>query len=295
MPEARKPALRAQPGEWLGSLPSLLWLALFFVVPTVLVFTIAFRPAEINGGIGQGWTLETLQRLMQPTYPSIIWRTLWLSVVCTVVCIGLALPAGYWLARLDARWRGWILMLVILPFWTNFLIRIYAWKSLLHPEGWVKDTLVFLRLADVDTPLLYNSGAILLVLVYSYLPFALLPIYAAAEKFDFGLLDAARDLGSTRLGAFWRVFVPGITRGIGTAVLVVLIPAFGSYAIPDLVGGPSSEMIGNKIAQRVFIDRNLPHASGLSAILALIVILPVILILWGRARSENAARRGANP
>jgi spermidine/putrescine transport system permease protein len=279
---------RGRRGEWLLTLPSLVWLIVFFLVPTLLVMAIAFKPAEINGGIGQGWTLETWRRLLLPTYPAIIWRTIWLSFLCTVICIVMALPVGYWLARLPSRWRTWALMAIILPFWTNFLIRIFAWKSLLHPEGWIKEGLVWLGLIESQANLLYNSGAILLVLVYTYLPFAILPIYAAAEKFDFGLMDAARDLGASRFLAFRRVFLPGIWRGLWTAVLVVLIPAFGSYAIPDLVGGPTSEMIGNKIAQRVFTERNLPHASGLSAVLALIVLLPVLVSLVARMKEERA-------
>jgi spermidine/putrescine transport system permease protein len=277
--------------EWLLSFPSILWLVLFFLIPTLLVFAIAFKPAEVNGGIGAGWTLETWQRLFQPTYPAIIWRTVWLSFLCTAICILLALPVGYWLARLPQRWRTWALMVIILPFWTNFLIRIFAWKSLLHPEGWIKQALVWTGLMEANANLLYSSGAILLVLVYTYLPFAILPIYAAAEKFDFGLMDAARDLGASRLLAFRKVFIPGIGRGMGTAILVVLIPAFGSYAIPDLVGGPTSEMIGNKIAQRVFTERNLPHASALSAVLALIVLMPILLTLFTRLRSEREGAR----
>lgn len=282
---------RTSRSEWALTLPSLMWLVVFFLLPTLLVLAIAFKPAEINGGIGAGWTLETWGRLLQPTYPAIIWRTVWLSFVCTVICIFLALPVGYWLARLPARWRMWALLGIILPFWTNFLIRIFAWKTLLHPEGWIKEGLVWIGLMEPQANLLYNSGAILLVLVYTYLPFAILPIYAAAEKFDFGLLDAARDLGASRFLAFRKVFLPGIGRGLGTAILVVLIPAFGSYAIPDLVGGPTSEMIGNKIAQRVFTERNLPHASGLSAVLALIVLIPVLASLYFRMKGEHEAER----
>lgn len=280
--------------EWLLTLPSLAWLAVFFAIPSVLVFTVAFRPANPFGGIGEGWTLETLARMIQPTYPAIIWRTLWLSVATTVLCLLLSVPTAYWVARLRASLRPWALLLIILPFWTNFLIRIFAWRTFLHPEGWFRQSLVAVGLVAPETQLLYNAGAVLLVMVYSYLPFAILPIYAAAEKFDFSLLDAARDLGESALGAFWRVFLPGIRLGMLTAVLMVFIPALGSYAIPDLVGGPGSEMIGNKIAQRVFADRNLPHAAALSTLLALAVILPmiVVIILRGRAGVQGGPKPG---
>jgi len=270
--------------ERLLTLPTLGWLVLFFLIPSLLVFAVSFRPAGPYGGIGEGWTFETWQSISNPNYPAIIWRTIWLSVVTTVVCIALGLPVAYALARMQGAWRNRILLLVVLPFWTNFLIRIFAWRTLLHPDGFLKQLLLWLGLVDPHTQLLYNSWAILLVLVYSYLPFSILPLYAAAEKFDFGLLDAARDLGASRLRAFMSVFVPGVSAGIITTFLIVFIPVLGSYAIPEIVGGPSSEMIGNKIAQRVFNDRNLPHASALSSVLALIVLLPMMIMLVLRRR-----------
>jgi spermidine/putrescine transport system permease protein len=256
--------------------PSFLWLVALFAVPAVIVFAIALHPTDPWGGIGAGWTLRTLRSLGDPAYPAILWRTLWLSALTTVLCLVLATPVAYVLARTPPRWRHALLLAVIVPFWTSFLVRIFAWKVLLHPEGPLKHLLVALRLVPPDGSLLYNAGAVLLVLVYTELPFAILPIYAAAEKFDFRLLEAARDLGASALRAFWSVFLPGIRRGLFTAMLVTLIPALGSYVVPDLVGGPTSEMLGNKIAQRTFVDRNLPHASALSALLALAVLLPSI-------------------
>jgi spermidine/putrescine transport system permease protein len=278
--------------EWLLTAPSLLWLLVLFAVPTAIVFAVAFRPPDPFGGIGDGWTLSTLRQLMQPTYPAIIWRTVWLSVATTVVCLVLALPAAYWIARLRPSLRQWMLLLIILPFWTNFLIRIFAWRTLLHPEGLLRSTLVAAGVVGEETQLLYNSGAVLLVMVYTYLPFAVLPIYAAAEKFDYGLLEAAQDLGASRLRSFLQVFLPGVRVGLLTALLMVFIPALGSYAIPDLVGGPDDEMVGNKIAQRVISDRNLPHASGLSAMLALGVLVPMVAVVVLRGRSGAGAEGG---
>ena len=269
-----KPDRRA---EYLLTGPTFLWLVLFFLVPTCIIMVMSFKPVGIYGGIGNGWTFETIRSLAQPSYPQIIWRTLWLSTFTTVICILVAVPVSYWLVTIPPRRRYLMLLLVILPFWTNFLIRIFAWKTILHPEGALKKVLEVMGIVGHDTSLLYNEWSILLVLVYTYLPFAILPIYAAAEKFDFNLLYAAADLGARRWKAFMKVFIPGIRVGLITAVLVVFIPALGSYAIPDIVGGPSSEMIGNKIAQRTFSDRNLPHASGLSSILAIIVLTPVVI------------------
>lgn len=265
--------------EALLTLPSFAWLALFFLVPTLLVFVLAFRPADPFGGIGRGWTLATARALADPQYLAIAWRTLWVSLLSTALCMLLAVPTGYAVARASPRRRNLLLMLVIVPFWTSFLIRVFAWKTILHPEGFLKKALVLLGLAGANASLLYNLGAVVLVTVYTFLPFAILPIYAAAEKFDYRLIEAARDLGARPFQAFRRVFLPGVRQGLVTAVLVVFIPALGSYVIPDLVGGTDSELLGNKIAQRVFVDRNLPLAGGLSIVLILAVLMPLLAVL----------------
>ena len=281
---------RLRVGEAAATAPSFLWLAVFFVVPTLLVFAVALRPADPYGGIGAGWTLQSLRALGNPNYPAIIWRTVWVSVAATVICVLLAVPTAYAMARAPERWRRTILLLVVIPFWTSFLVRVFAWKTLLHPDGPVKALFVALGLVAPEATLLYNVGAVLLVTVHTELPFAILPIYAAAEKFDQRLLEAARDLGAGSWYAFRRVFLPGISRGIQNAVLMVLIPALGSYIVPDIVGGPSGEMIGSTIAQRVFVDRNLPHAAGLAALLTLAVLLPLAGMLWLQARRGRPLR-----
>jgi spermidine/putrescine transport system permease protein len=282
------PILRRRRAEWLVSLPTLVWLTLFVVVPTLLVFAVAFRPANPYGGIGRGWTLETMRALWTSGHLAVAWRTLWMSLLTTVLSLALAIPTGYTIARASERWRNRLLMLVVVPFWTSFLVRVFAWKSILHPEGLVKKGLEALGLVGPGATLLYNPAAVVLVMVYTFLPFTILPIYAAAEKFDFRLVEAARDLGARPFQAFRRVFLPGIRRGLLTATLVVFIPALGSYVIPDLVGGPAGEMLGNKIAQRVFTDRNLPLAAALSAVLVLAVLAPLVAILTLQRKSKRA-------
>jgi len=281
-----KAGARTRLAEWLVTLPSFVWLGVLFLVPTVLVFAITFKPATPFGGIGEGWTMDTLRTLGNPNYPAILWRTIRLSMLATGGCILLATPMAYYMARAGAAWRRWLLLLVVLPFWTSSLVRIFAWKVLLHPEGMLKQALVWLGLAGPDAMLLYNENAVLLVMVYTELPFAILPIYAAAEKFDFRLIEAAKDLGASSFRAFRSVFLPGIRVGLLTAFLMVFIPSLGSYVIPDIVGGPTSEMVGNKIAQRTFVDRNLPHAAGLSAILAVAVLAPLLAIASLRRRES---------
>jgi spermidine/putrescine transport system permease protein len=264
--------------EILLTTPTLLWLAVFFVIPSFAMLLISFRPANVYGGVEDGWTLDAWRALADPDYPIILWRTTWLSLVTTAVCLALALPIAFLLGKLQGRWRGILLMLVIVPFWTNFVIRVAAWRILLHPEGMLRQALLGLGVIGPDTLLLYNEGAVLMVMVYTHLPFAILPLYAAAERFDYSLLEAARDLGASGFRSVMRVFVPGVSRGLLTAMALVLIPALGSYVIPDLVGGPSDEMIGNKIAQRTLGDRNLPQAATLSVALLAITMIPILVV-----------------
>lgn len=284
--------IKAKFEELALTMPSFVWLMIFFLIPTVVIFAFAFKPTDSFGGIGPGWTLENIYTLFDTSYLWLIWRTVWLSLLATALCLTLGLPVGYQLARASNKTRQLILLLIIVPFWSSFLVRIFAWKSLLHPEGFFKSLLVHLHIVDPSTSLLYNSGAVLLVMVYTYLPFAVLPIYAAASKFNFQLLEAASDLGATRLYGFLKIFIPSIRKGIGTALLMVFIPAIGAYVIPDLVGGTQSEMIGNKIAQRTFLDRNLPLASALSALLSIIILLPMALITIFQGKGKKLSFEG---
>lgn len=285
--------LRAFRNELSLTCPSFVWLTLFFFIPSIIIFCYTFKPTDIYGGIGEGWTLNTLQVLLKPHYYLLIWRTLWLSSLTTMICLMLAIPMGYRLAVSKSNTRRLLLLLIVVPFWSSFLIRIFAWKTLLHPEGAFKSMLVWLNIVSEETTLLYNSGAVLLVMVYTYLPFAVFPIYAAASKFNFQLMEAALDLGASQSQAFIKVFIPGIRKGISTALLMVFIPAIGAYVIPDLVGGSNTEMIGNKIAEKTFVERSLPQASALSALLCMVVLAAMLFIkkLVFRSNLFDAAMR----
>ncbi len=263
--------------EYFFSFPAMLWLVLFFLIPTLVVIGFSLKSSDIYGGIEEGWTVAPFLNLFTPGILASFGKTLIISSITTLIALSLSLPIGYYMARASENVRHICLLLVVIPFWSSFLIRIFAWKSLLHPEGILKKLLVSLHLIHPETLLLYNTGAVLLVLVYSYLPFGILPIFAAASKFNFQLMEAALDLGSSKITAFFKVFVPGIKVGILTAFLMVFIPTMGAYVIPDVVGGTDNEMIGNKIAQKIFVDRNLPEASALSILLALAVLFPLIL------------------
>jgi spermidine/putrescine transport system permease protein len=233
--------------------------------------------------------MENIVAVRDPAWLPIAWRTLALSAATTFICLALALPMTFHMARVGPRLRQIMLLLVVIPFLSNFLIRIFAWKSLLHPEGPLTNLLVSLRLVPEGALLLNNVGAVLLVMIYTQLPFAILPLYAAAEKFDFSLLDAARDLGAGPWRSFAKVFVPGVRRGLISAAVMVFVCSLGQYVIPQMVGGASDEMIGSKIAQRVFADRNLPQASTLAAALMLAVLVPMfVAAAWQRFGRKEA-------
>lgn len=277
--------------EFFVTAPSFAWLVLFFLIPTLIVFAFAFKPHDFYGGTAEGWTLETFRNVFSYSYVAIAERTLILSILTTVISLLLSLPMGYYIARAPEKTRQLLLLLTVLPFWSSFIIRIFAWKSLLHPEGFLKQFLVSIYAINDDTMLLYNPGTVLVVMVYSYLPFAILPIYSAASKFNLQLLEAAMDLGMNRFQSFYKVFIPGISRGIIIALIMVFIPALGAYVIPDVVGGAKSEMIGNKIVQRTFIDRNLPEASALSAMMALIILVPMAIFTFMQLRSNKKQKK----
>lgn len=271
--------------EGLLTAPSLLWLLLFFGLPLLWISVLAFKPTDLRGGVADGWSLDAWRAVWTPANGTLAWRTLWMSALTTVLCVGAAMPAAWTMARLTPFWRHTVLLLIIAPFLTNFLIRVFAWRSLLHPEGALTRLLQALHLVPEHAYLLDNAGAVLLVMCYCQLPFALLPLYAAAEKFDFTLIDAARDLGARPLTAFWRVFVPGVRAGWLAAAALVFVSSLGQYVVPQFLGGLGDEWIGNKIVQRLFSDRNLPQAAALAAAL----LLWVLLALAGLSRLRRSA------
>ncbi len=313
-----KNPLRSRPTEWLVTAPSFLWLLLFFAIPAVIVLAFTFHGHTANGGVGD-WSLSTWRELVDPDYPAIVWNTLRLSFEVTVWCIVLALPCAYAIARMNKRWRAIVAGSIMLPFWTSFVVRVFAWKTMLHPDGWLQacyltflqvrewlfdwlpgflqNALVFVGFASrapvdpASSTILDSEAAVVLVSVYSFLPFAIMPIYTAAEKFDFALLEAARDLGAKSFYAFRKIFVPGIRQGIVSAVLMVFIPAIGSYVIPQMLGGTNCILIGNKIFMRAMQNRNIPHASALATLMAVSVLVPLALAMWWKARQNARDRR----
>ena len=299
--------LRSKKAEWPVTLPSFVWLALFFAIPALIVIAFTFHGHTANGGVG-AWSMDTWRELVDPDYPAIVWNTLRISFWVTVWSILLALPCAYAIARMNSKWKHIVAGSIMLPFWTSFVVRVFAWKTMLHPDGWlqacyltwlnVKSWLVawvtLSHPAAIDaagSTILDSEAAVVLVSVYSFIPFAIMPIYTAAEKFDFSLLEAARDLGAKNFYAFRKIFIPGVKQGLISAVLMVFIPAIGSYVIPQMLGGTNCVLIGNKIFMRAIQMRNIPHASALAVLMAVSVLIPLGLAMWWKKRQDARDRK----
>ena len=282
--------MRKRLNEYLLTVPSFAWLCFFFITPACIVASIAFHTSDWTGTVLPQWTLSSFENLWSSAIAEIACRTLCMAVLTMVICVTTALPVAYYMIRLSPKRQRTLFLSVVIPMWSCFLVRIFAWKVVLHPEGIVKDFLVSIHLVRESTSLLYNNAAVLLVMVYSYLPFAILPLYSAATKFNFHLFEAAMDLGASRRRAFRSIFLPYMRPAILTASLLVFIPAAGAYVIPEVVGGRSSEMLGNTIARRVFVDRDLPEASCLALLLSAIVFIPALIIAGLKTPSHTSRK-----
>lgn len=259
----------------LYSYPMGAWLVVFFIAPLVIILVYSFLKKDTYGKVLPIFSLKAYALMCNQKYAVIFLRTLLISVISTLITILIALPAGYAIAR--SKCQTLLLLLVIIPFWTNSLIRIFAWMSILNSQGIINQALLKLHIVSTPLQLLHNQGSIILVSVYMYIPYAILPIFTAIDRFDFSLLEAGRDLGASKPIVMLKVLLPGIRSGIISALLFTFIPIFGSYTVPDLVGDMSSYMMGKLIVDQVQRTRNLPLGSAFSLIITLISLLG---ILW---------------
>jgi spermidine/putrescine transport system permease protein len=269
----------------LYSSPMAAWFSLFFLAPIIIIILYSFLKKSLYGGVEMEFSLDAYRYLSDKTFLSIALRTVITAVVATVITILVALPCGYFMAKSNNQ--NLLLLLVIIPFWTNFLIRVFAWMNILGNSGFLNELLLRVGLIDNYIHFLYNQKVVILVLVYMYLPYAILPLFSSIDKFDFSLLEAARDLGATKFIAMIKVLLPNIRGGIFTAVLFTFIPIFGAYAVPLLVGGKDSYMLGNLIADQLSKSREWPRASAISMVLTVLTTAGVLLMM-------NVQRRDAS-
>lgn len=251
-------------------------------VPFLVLAAYAFQSRGAYGGVVPPWTLENWQRLADPLYLGILLRSFLAAAVSTALCLVMAFPLALAIAR-AGRWKNLLLALVMLPFWTSLLIRTYAWMFLLRDTGLINALLLKAGLVSEPLPLLYNWGAVVLGLVYAHLPFMVLPLYAALERQEPHLLEAAADLGARHWQAFLRVTLPLAAPGIRAGVLLVFIPCLGAYLIPDLLGGGKTILAGTLIQNQFTSARDWPFGAAVS----LALMAAVLLLLWLEARRRE--------
>ena len=261
--------------SWL-LLPSLLLLLALFYLPQLLMLVVSLGRRSAYGGVVREASFASYLRAMEPLYLGILWRSLLLAAATTALCLLVAYPVAWWIARrAPLRWRNALLALVILPFWTSFLVRMYAWIVLLRSEGVFNMGLGALGLPHAE--LLYNDFAVLLGQVYGELPFMIVPLYVSLEKLDGTLLEAAADCGADAGQAFRSVVVPQTLPGIVAGCVLVFIPSLGAYLAPDLLGGGKTAYIGNLIQSQFAVARDMPFGAALSFVLSLLVVLLLLL------------------
>jgi spermidine/putrescine transport system permease protein len=263
-------------------LPAWLWMAVLFAAPLAIILAYSFLTRGSYGGIGGPWSIESYQRLVDPLYLTIILRSILMAAVATAACLVMAFPAALFISR-SAKHKNLYLQLVMLPFWTSFLVRTYAWIFLLRDTGLINTVLQRLHLISQPLPMLYNDGAVLLGLVYGYLPFMVLPIYATLERLDPALSEAAADLGARPLATVFRVVVPLAKPGITAGAVLVFIPCLGAYLTPDLLGGGRTVLVGNLVQNQFTTARDWPFGSAVSIVLMLLVTL----LVWAFLRKQT--------
>ncbi|MCT7374021.1 ABC transporter permease subunit [Chelativorans salis] len=282
-----------------------LWLLVFFLVPFFIVFkislsqtTIAMPPYLPVFGLEEGIS-GFIRNLRDLSFENYLWlfqdalyvnaylSSLVIAAVSTLLTLLVGYPIAYGMARAPATLRPLLLMLIILPFWTSFLIRVYAWIGILKPEGLLNQFLFALGVIDEPLIILNTTSAVYIGIVYSYLPFMVLPLYAALEKMDYSLIEAAQDLGCPPLAAFWKITFPLSAPGVIAGCMLVFIPAVGEFVIPDLLGGSRTLMIGKTLWDEFFFNRDWPVSSAVAVVLLLILVVPIAYFQRAQARARE--------
>ncbi len=252
--------------------PAAFWLGIFFVIPLLFILAYSFGTSGVYGGITLGFNPGNYLKVFDPLYLKIVGRTLLIATLNTLLCLALGYPLAYFIAFKGRKYRNVLILMVMIPFWTSLLVRAYAWVVILGGNGLANKALQFLHLTDKPLNLIFTPQAVTMGLVYSYLPFMILPLYAALERFDTRLKEAAQDLGASRWHTFWRVTFPISMPGVIAGSILVFIPSAGEFVIPDLLGGSRTVMVGNLIQQQFLNARDWAFGSALSIILAVLLI-----------------------
>ncbi|NJO06413.1 MAG: ABC transporter permease, partial [Chloroflexaceae bacterium] len=264
--------------------PAMFWLGLFFLVPFAIILLYSFLSRSATGGVDWVFTLENYARLFgDPIYLLILWRSIWIGGVTTLLCLLIGYPLALFIVRQPPQWRSFYIFLILIPFWTNMLVRTYAWMTILNNTGLINT--IITGLGGEPLSLINTQGAVLLGLVYGQLPFMVLPVYAVIERFDFRLMEAAGDLGANRWQAFRRVMLPITMPGIAAGSVLVFILSAGNYIIPALLGGNKVILIGNLLEQQFGSAQNQPL--GAATALLVMLVLTAGVIFYFRTTTEE--------
>lgn len=293
----RDPAVR----RWLGLTPAMLIIGIFMIVPMIILLVFSFMEADPYGGVDPGFTFDAYIQILferdfddvlhfDPIYLNIIGRSLVLATLATVGCLVLGLPVAYFITRQEPRVQSLLLFLVTLPFWTNLLVRTYAWILILAADGVIEQPLKAIGIIDESLEMMYTNGAVGIGLVYTYIPLMVLPIYASLEKLDFRLIEAAHDLYANRLMVARQIIIPLAMPGIIAGCILVLIPSLGAFVAPDLLGGGRKLMMGSLIQAQFASARNWPFGSALAICLLALVMLA--LMYQARIAAKRRAEAG---
>ncbi|MEW6281389.1 MAG: ABC transporter permease, partial [Candidatus Eremiobacterota bacterium] len=268
-----------QRAGWLLVLPLVLWMGAFYLIPMISVTLNSLHTVNADYEIEPAYTLENFTRAANPDYLPVLKRSVAYAAATTAFCLLLGYPLAYFIALHGGRNKGRYLVMLMLPFWTSYMVRTYAWKSLLQTEGLVNGTLQALNLTQEPVNLLNTPFSVILGLTYCFLPFAALPIYVSLERMDRRLLEASADLGGSPASTFWRVVFPLSQPGVVAAVLLTFVPALGDFVTPELLGGPETFMIGNLIQEQFLQLFDWPFGSALALLLMLLMLLSIAAYL----------------
>jgi spermidine/putrescine transport system permease protein len=252
--------------------PVTIWLGLFFLVPLLFILAYSFGTSGVYGEMTLGFNPSNYLRVFDPLYLEIVGRTFIIALLNTLLCLLLGYPLAYFIAFKGGRWKNTLILLVMIPFWTSLLLRAYAWVIILSGNGIANRILHFLHITDEPLTLIFTPQAVTMGMVYSYLPFMILPLYAALEKFDVRLKEAAQDLGASRWHTFWRVTFPLSLPGVIAGSILVFIPSAGEFVIPNLLGGARTVLVGNLIQNQFLQARDWAFGSALAMILAALLV-----------------------
>jgi len=259
--------------------PPAVWLTLFFVAPLLIVLVFSVSPQDVNGGVLRGFTLEHYRRIIDPLYLGIMLQSLAVAAITTIITLLLAYPVAYYMAFAAPRTKKILIFLVILPFWTNFLVRMYSFVAILGTDGVVN--LVLLKLGVIHEPLqlLHNTFAVYVGFVYGNLPYMIMPIFAALDRMNTSLLEASMDLGAGPVRTFWKITLPYSYSGVAAGIVFVFIPTLGNFVVPEILGGADNVIIGNLINRQFLTSRNWPFGSALSTMLVfgLMVVITIYI------------------